>query len=152
MQVILLEKNQKLGNLGDVANVKSGYARNYLIPKGKAKPATKANLAEFELIKAELVAREADILSTAQTLEAAMIDIVCTITANASEEGKLYGSVSAADIVSSLASMGHEVEKRDVNMSDAIHHVGEYQVSVALHTDIVVNIKVIVVASEGDKE
>jgi large subunit ribosomal protein L9 len=152
MQVILLEKNQKLGNLGDVANVKSGYARNFLIPQGKAKPATKTNIAEFELIKAELVAREADILSTAQSLEAAMIDIVCTIKANASEEGKLYGSVSSSDIVSSLVAMGHEVEKRDINMPEAIRHVGEYQVSVALHADIVVNIKVIVEASEEEHQ
>ena len=77
MQVILLEKNEKLGNLGDVANVKSGYARNYLIPKGKAKPANKANLAAFETIRAELEAKEASALSDAQTRESAMTDIVC---------------------------------------------------------------------------
>ncbi|SVD11089.1 uncharacterized protein METZ01_LOCUS363943, partial [marine metagenome] len=77
MQVILLEKNEKLGNLGDVANVKSGYARNYLIPQGKAKPANKANLAAFETIRAELEAKEAAALSDAQTKESAMTDIVC---------------------------------------------------------------------------
>ncbi|HAY41659.1 MAG TPA: 50S ribosomal protein L9 [Gammaproteobacteria bacterium] len=152
MQVILLEKNQKLGNLGDIANVKSGYARNFLIPQGKAKPATKANIAEFEVIKAELIAKEADILSTAKNLESAMTEVVCTITANASEEGKLYGSVSPADIVESLAKLGHEVEKKDVNMPEAIRHVGEYNVSVALHTDIVVDIKVIVEPSEEEKQ
>ena len=85
MQVILLEKNEKLGNLGDVANVKSGYARNYLIPQGKAKPANKVNLAAFEIIKAELEAKEASDLSDAQAKESAMTDIVCTISANASE-------------------------------------------------------------------
>jgi large subunit ribosomal protein L9 len=152
MQVILLEKNQKLGNLGDIANVKSGYARNFLIPQGKAKPATKTNIAEFEIIKAGLIAREADILSTAQNLESAMTEVVCTITANASEEGKLYGSVSAADIISSLASLGHEVEKKNVNMPESIRHIGEYQVSVALHADILVNVKVIVLATEEVKE
>ena len=104
MQVILLEKNEKLGNLGDVANVKSGYARNYLIPQGKAKPANKANLAAFEKIRSELEAKEATALSEAQAKESAMTDIVCTISANAGEEGKLYGSVSPADIVENLHS------------------------------------------------
>ena len=91
MQVILLEKNEKLGNLGDIANVKSGYARNYLIPQGKAKPANKANMAVFETLRAELEAKEAAALSDAQTQETAMKDVVCTISANAGEEGKLYG-------------------------------------------------------------
>ena len=102
MQVILLEKNEKLGNLGDIANVKSGYARNYLIPNGKAKPANKENLAAFEAIRTELEAKEAAALSDAQTKESAMTDIVCTISANAGEEGKLYGSVSPANIVENL--------------------------------------------------
>jgi hypothetical protein len=87
MQVILLEKNEKLGNLGDIANVKSGYARNYLIPQGKAKPANKANMAVFETLRAELEAKEAAALSDAQSLETAMKDVVCTISANAGEEG-----------------------------------------------------------------
>jgi len=87
MQVILLEKNEKLGNLGDVANVKSGYARNYLIPQGKAKPANKENLAAFETIRAELEEKAATALSDAQAKESAMTDIVCTISANAGEEG-----------------------------------------------------------------
>ena len=106
MQVILLEKNEKLGNLGDIANVKSGYARNYLIPQGKAKPANKANLAAFETIRAELEANEANALSDAQAKESAMTDIVCSISANAGEEGKLYGSVSPADIVENLLAQG----------------------------------------------
>ena len=85
MQVILLEKNEKLGDLGDVANVKSGYARNYLIPQGKAKPANKENLAAFETIRAELEEKAATALSDAQAKESAMTDIVCTISANARE-------------------------------------------------------------------
>ena len=147
MQVILLEKNEKLGNLGDVANVKSGYARNYLIPQGKAKPANKANLTAFEAIRVELEAKEAVALSDAQAKESAMTDIVCTISANAGEEGKLYGSVSPADIVENLHSQGLEVEKRDINMPEAIHHTGEYEVSASLYAEVLVTIKVIVIAA-----
>ena len=147
MQVILLEKNEKLGNLGDVANVKSGYARNYLIPQGKAKPANKANLAAFETIRVELEAKEAAALSEAQTKEVAMTDIVCTIYANAGEEGKLYGSVSPADIVESLHSQGFEVEKRDINMPEAIRHTGEYEISVSIYAEVIVTVKMIVIAT-----
>ena len=147
MQVILLEKNEKLGNLGEVANVKSGYARNYLIPQGKAKPVNKAYLAAFEIIRAELETKEAAALSEAQTKEAAMKDIVCTISANAGEEGKLYGSVSPADIVESLHSQGFEVEKRDINMPEAIRHTGEYEISVSIYAEVIVTVKVIVIAT-----
>ena len=147
MQVILLEKNEKLGNLGEVANVKSGYARNYLIPQGKAKPLNKVNLAEFETIRTELEAKEKAALSEAQTKEAAMKDIVCTISANAGEEGKLYGSVSPADIVESLNFQGFEVEKRDINMPEAIRHTGEYEITVSIYAEVIVTVKVIVIAA-----
>ena len=122
MQVILLEKNEKLGNLGDIANVKSGYARNYLIPQGKAKPANKSNMAAFEAIRTELETKEASSLSEAQAKESGMTDIVCTISANAGEEGNLYGSVSPADIVENLLSQGIEVEKRDINIPEAVSY------------------------------
>ena len=147
MQVILLEKNEKLGNLGDIANVKSGYARNYLIPQGKAKPANKSNLATFESLRVELEAKEEAALSDAQTKESAMTDITCTISANAGEEGKLYGSVSPADIVDNLLSQGFEVEKRDIHMPEAIRHIGEYEVTVSLYAEVIVTIKVIVLAA-----
>ena len=147
MQVILLEKNEKLGNLGDIANVKSGYARNYLIPQGKAKPANKANLAAFETIRAELEANEVSALSDAQAKESAMTDIVCNISANAGEEGKLYGSVSPADIVENLLAQGFEVEKRDINMPEAIRHNGEYEITVSLYAEVVIKVKVIVIAA-----
>ncbi len=151
MQVILLEKNQKLGNLGDIANVKSGYARNFLIPQGKAKPATKANLAEFEAIKAELEKKEAAALTEAQAKEVKMTDISCHITSNAGEEGKLFGSVGPVDIVKNLQDQGFEVEKRDINMPEAIRYIGEYEITVALHTDIVVPIKILVEASTKEE-
>ena len=147
MQVILLEKNEKLGNLGEIANVKSGYARNFLIPQGKAKPANKSNMAAFETIRAELEAKEATALSDAQAKESAMKDIVCTISANAGEEGKLYGSVSPADIVENLLSQGIEVEKRDINIPEAIRNTGEYEITVSLYAEVVVPVKVIVIAA-----
>jgi|TARA_B100000768_G_scaffold170801_1_gene177499 large subunit ribosomal protein L9 len=147
MQVILLEKNEKLGNLGDIANVKSGYARNYLIPQGKAKPANKSNMAAFEAIRTELETKEASSLSEAQAKESAMKDIVCTISANAGEEGKLYGSVSPADISENLLSQGIEVEKRDINIPEAIRNTGEYEITVSLYAEVIVSVKVIVIAS-----
>ena len=147
MKVILLEKNDKLGNLGDIANVKSGYARNYLIPQGKAKPANKANMASFETIRADLEAKELSAMKDAQSKETAMSDVVCTITANAGEEGKLYGSVSPAEIAENLLAQGFEVEKRDINMSEAIRNIGEYEVTVSLYAEVVVTVKVIVIAA-----
>ena len=147
MQVILLERIQKLGGIGDLANVKAGYARNFLIPQGKVKPATKSNLAEFEVIKADLLAKEAAALADAQAKEAAMNDVTCSIQANASDEGKLFGSVSTTDILESLTTQGFEVEKRDIHLPESIRHVGEYEVSVSLYTDMAVNVKVIVEAA-----
>ena len=147
MQVILLEKNEKLGNLGDIANVKSGYARNYLIPQGKAQPATKANMAVFETLRAELEAKEATALTEAQSKEKAMKDIVCNISANAGEEGKLYGSVSPADIAENLLEQGFEVEKRDINMPEAIRNTGEYEITVSLYAEVIIPVKIIVTAS-----
>ena len=147
MQVILLEKNEKLGNLGDIANVKSGYARNFLIPQGKAKPANKSNMAAFETIRAELEAKEATALSDAQAKVSALTDIVCSISANAGEDGKLYGSVSPADIVENLLSQGIEVEKRDINIPEAIRNTGEYEITVSLYAEDVVPVKVIDIAA-----
>ncbi len=148
MQVILLEKIQKLGNLGDLANVKAGYARNFLIPQGKIKPATKTNLAEFELIKDELQASATETLKNAQAIEAKMTGTVCTIQANAGEEGKLFGSINITDIQASLAASGFEVKRRNINMPEAIRHAGEYEIMVNLHTDITVRIKVVIEASQ----
>jgi large subunit ribosomal protein L9 len=150
MQVILLETIQKLGSLGTLANVKAGYARNFLIPQGKVKPATKANLAEFETLKAGLEAKEAAALNDAKAIEAKMAGTVCKIMANAGDEGKLFGSITTADITTSLAAAGFEVEKRDVNMSEAIRHTGEYDVTVTLHSSIAVAIQVVVEAQEEE--
>lgn len=144
MRVILLETIGKTGGLGDIINVKSGYARNFLIPQGKAKMATASNTAEFEAIKASLQAKEAAAIEAAKSKAEAMNGVVCTLKANASEEGKLFGSISAVDIISSLAELGFEVEKRHINISEVIHYVGEYDIDVILHTNVNVSVKVVV--------
>ena len=151
MQVILLEKIAKLGGLGDLANVKPGYARNYLFPQGKAQPATKANLVAFEKIKKDLEAKEAKVLKEAEAIEKKMTGVVCNIAANASEEGKLFGSISAAEIVQNLADQGFEIEKKNINIPEAIRYIGEYEISVSLHSDISVPVKVAVEAVTSEE-
>ena len=150
MQVILLKKNKKLGGLGDLVNVKAGYARNYLIPKGEVIPATKYNLAKFKTIKAELIAKEEALMQATKNTVTTMTNAVYTIIANASEEGKLFGSVSAADIAKTLNNDGHSVTKHNINISKPIHHVGEYDINVNLSSDNVIPIKIIVKSASED--
>lgn len=149
MRVILLETIGKLGGLGDIANVKSGYARNFLIPQGKVKSATVANMAEFETIRTDLEAKEMMAAKTAIEKAEAMAGVICTLKANASEEGKLFGSISTADIIASLAELGHEVERRNINLSEVIHYIGEYDINITLHANVDINIKIVVESSEG---
>ena len=104
-------------------------------------------MAIFETLRAELEAKEAAALSDAQSQENAMKDVVCTISANAGEEGKLYGSVSAADIAENLLEQGFEVEKRDINIPEAIRNTGEYEITVSLYAEVVVPVKVVVIAA-----
>src|SRR5690625_1434098 len=146
MELILLEKVINLGNLGDKVNVKPGYGRNYLLPQGKAAPATPANLAEFEQRRAEYEAKARDLLSAAEARKAKLEGAEARISVNASPEGKLYGSVGPREIVIALAEMGHEVEKGEVIQGEGpIHVTGEYDVQLVLHADVSTNIKVIVV-------
>ncbi len=149
MQVILLEAIARTGKLGDIVNVKSGFARNYLIPQGKAQMATKANLVAFENIRAELEAKEADSKDKAQRVFEQMNGAAITVAANASEEGKLYGSVSVADIVTALATAGFEVERRAVNLDFAIRNIGEYEVAVELWTDVTAKVNLTVEALQA---
>jgi large subunit ribosomal protein L9 len=151
MQVILLERIGRTGKLGDVVNVKSGFARNFLIPQGKAQMATKANIEAFEHIRAELEAKEADSRDKAQRTFEQLNGTTITIAANASEEGKLYGSVSAQDIVAGLETAGFSVAKRDVNLDVSIRSVGEYEVGVELWSDITAKITVVVEAAEHNE-
>lgn len=146
MQIILLEKVLNLGNLGEVVKVKDGYARNYLIPQGKAKRANAANLAEFEARRAELERLAAEQLAAAQAEGAKLEGQSVSISRKAGVDGRLFGSVSNADIAEALKAKGFVVEKSAVRMPDGpLKAVGESQIVVALHTDVTATISVVVV-------
>ena len=148
MEVILLEKLGKLGNIGDIANVKAGFGRNYLIPQGKAVFATKANLEDFESRRAELEAAAATKMEKAQMRadKLAEIDSI-TILANAGDEGKLFGSVGTREIEEAVNNAGGEISKSEINMPEgAIRNVGEYSVEIQLHTDVTQSINIVVEA------
>ena len=145
MQVILLEKVGKLGNLGDTVDVKPGFGRNYLVPQGKAVPATAANLAEFEAKRAEYEAKAKQIADEAQSRLAKMEDVAITVYANAATEGKLYGSITNRDIAEALTKNGYEVAKSEVIMGEGpIRHTGEYDILVHLGADAETTVKVTV--------
>lgn len=147
MQIILMEKVVNLGQLGDVVKVKDGYARNYLIPQGKAKRATQVNIAAFEARRAELEAAESARLAAAQAQAAALTDMVVTVQQKAGVDGKLFGSVTNADIAEALGKAGQTVEKMNVRMPEGpLKTLGEHSVTVALHQDVVVEVKVVVAA------
>jgi large subunit ribosomal protein L9 len=149
MDVILLEKIDNLGGLGDRVTVRPGYARNFLIPRGKAKYATAENIAEFEARRAELEQAAAELLTAADTRREKIDGTEVTITANAGSEGKLFGSVGPSDIARALAAVGAEVEKREVRMPEGpIRQAGEFEIGIHLHTDVNAIVKVIVVAEE----
>ena len=144
MQVILLEKVVNLGNLGDIVKVKEGYARNFLIPQGHARRATEANKAEFEARRAELEKAAAERLSAAQAQGEKLEGKVVKITQKAGVDGRLFGSVTNADIAEELHKMGYEnLAKSQVRMPNGpIKTIGDNTVSVALHTDVVVEVTV----------
>lgn len=145
MDVILLEKVTNLGNLGDKVKVKAGYGRNFLLPYGKAVPATEANIVEFEARRAELEKASADKLTQAQGRATALAEKSVTITANAGDEGKLFGSIGARDIAEAITAAGEAVEKSEVRLPEgALREVGEYDVTLQLHSDVSVDVKVIV--------
>ncbi len=148
MQLILLQKVVNLGNLGDKVNVKPGYGRNYLVPQGKAVPATEANLAQFEAKRAEYEAKAKAIHEEAEGRRAKLEGASVTLHANASTEGKLYGSIGPRDIAEALTkATGVNVEKSEVVMGEgAIRHIGEFEVIVHLHADVETPVKVIVEA------
>jgi large subunit ribosomal protein L9 len=146
MQVILMEKLANLGNLGDVVKVKDGYARNFLIPQGKAKRATEENLKTFEARRAELEKAQSAALAQAQERGARLDGLTLKIAQRAGPDGKLFGSVTNHDIVEALKAQGHEVERAQIRMpAGALKQVGEFPLQVALHTDVVVTITVSVV-------
>ncbi len=149
MEVILLSKVENLGALGDKVSVRSGYARNYLIPQGKAKFATAENIAEFEARRAELEAQAASALAAAEERKSKLDGITVTIAAKEAGEGKLFGSVGNIDVLEALTSLGHEVEKREIRMPDgAFRNVGEHQVELHLHTDVNATVTISIVPEE----
>ncbi|PCH63536.1 MAG: 50S ribosomal protein L9 [Gammaproteobacteria bacterium] len=144
MQVILLEKMQKLGNLGDEVSVKSGFGRNFLVPNGKALPANKKNREVFESRRADLEAAAAKVLVDAEKRKEKLVaagDV--NILANAGIEGKLFGSIGAADIAEQLNAAGADIENKEVRLpTGALRHTGEYNIDIQLHADVVVTVKV----------
>ena len=145
MQLILLQKVVNLGGLGDKVNVKPGYGRNYLVPYGKAVPATATNLAQFETRRAEYEAKANQILSSAEARKAKLEGAAVTIKANASTEGKLYGSVGPRDIAEAFTAAGHTLEKSEVVMGEGpLRRTGEFDVIVHLHADVETTVKVTV--------
>ena len=148
MQIILLEKIGGLGNLGDIVTVKNGYARNFLIPQGKAKRATEVNKAEFEARRAELEARQAEILADALTRKEKLDGQVITVAQKAGVDGRLFGSVTNADIASAIVATGIKAEKANVRLPEGpFKAIGEYEVEIALHRDAVAKVTVAVVAA-----
>lgn len=143
MQVILMEKIAKLGPLGSIVNVKRGYARNYLIPQGKAKWATESAIAEFESKRAELEKKQLGIMETAEALAAKLDGLLLQISQKAGVDGKLFGSVTNANIADELEKQGFSIEKSMVRMPDGqLKQVGDYSVTVALHSDVSAHITV----------
>jgi large subunit ribosomal protein L9 len=145
MELILLEKVQNLGNLGDRVKVKPGFGRNFLVPQGKAAPATEKNIALFEARRTELEKAAQDRLLIAQGRGGTLNGVVITLNANASEEGKLFGSIGPREIAEALGQLGHEVSKSEVIMGEGpIRQTGEFRVTLNLHADIETAITVVV--------
>jgi large subunit ribosomal protein L9 len=147
MEVILLERIRNLGHLGDKVNVKSGFARNFLVPYGKAVSATKENLELFETRRAELEKKAADVLAVAEKAASTLNGMHIVLKRKTSEEGHLYGSVTVAEIHDAIVAQGGTVEKREIDLTDGpIRELGEYTVDAQLHSDVTAKIKVTVEA------
>ena len=149
MQVILLEKIVNLGGLGEVVKVRDGFARNYLIPHGKAKRATTANVAEFEQRRGELERAQADALTKAQEKAAKLDGLMVQITQKAGVDGKLFGSVGNVDIAEALKAQGVDVPKAAIRMPQGpLKQVGDHPIKIALHADVVVTVTVSVLGEQ----
>ena len=147
MQLILLQKVVNLGGLGDLVDVKPGYGRNFLVPFGKAVPATAANIASFEAKRAEYEAKADAVLAGAQARKEKMEGASVTIAANASTEGKLFGSVGPRDVAEAFTKAGYKLDKSEVVMSEgALRRTGEFEIEVRLHADVHTTVKVLVEA------
>ena len=149
MQVILMEKVRNLGNLGDKVNVKSGYGRNFLIPQNKAVFATEKNIEQFNERRAELEKKAKASLTSAEQRAAKLNDITIIISAQASDEGKLYGSVGPNEVAEALVAKSVEICKREIVMPEGpIHSIGQYVIEIHVHTDVIANLQVEIVAAK----
>jgi len=147
MEVILLEKIANLGNLGDKVTIKAGYGRNYLLPKGKAVPATAAKVAEFEARRAELEKAAAEKLKAAQDRAEALAKLEVVIAQKAGDEGKLFGSIGTQNIADALTEAGVKVDKHEVRLPEGpIRQIGNYEIDIDLHSDVVATVSVTVAA------
>jgi large subunit ribosomal protein L9 len=149
MEIILLESIDRLGGLGDLVNVRPGFARNYLLPKGKAKLATAANIAEIAERRAELEKHEADLLKAAKARAEQLEGLEISITAKSGGEGKLFGSITNANITEAINEKGIELEKSEVRMPEGpIRLAGEYDIDLHLHTEVNATVKLTVIGEE----
>lgn len=149
MEVILIEKIDRLGGLGDLVNVKSGFARNYLLPTGKAKVATAENVAEIEARRAEFEKAAAEALAAAETKRDQLAKLEISITSKSGTEGKLFGSVGNADIADAVTAAGVEVAKRDVRLPEGpLRLAGDYEITLHLHADVDAVVKVTIIGEE----
>ena len=143
MQIILMEKVINLGQLGDIVKVKDGYARNFLIPQGKARRATEANKAAFEVKRAELEKAQGDILAAGQARAEKLEGLMVQISQKAGVDGRLFGSVNTGDIADAIKAQGFEVAKSEIRLPDGpLKMVGDYPIMIALHTDVTATITV----------
>ncbi|SDH79412.1 MULTISPECIES: 50S ribosomal protein L9 [unclassified Nitrosomonas] len=143
MQVILMEKIASLGQLGDIVNVKRGYARNYLIPQGKAKWATETAIADFKSKRAELEKKQAEAMTSAQALAAKLDGLLVQITQKSGLDGKLFGSVTNSNIAEALKDQGYSIDKSMIRMPEGqLKQVGDYTLTIALHSDVSAHITV----------
>ena len=150
MEIILLEKIHNLGKLGDKVRVRAGYGRNYLVPRKKAVPATADNVAKFEAQRAELEKAQQSALDAATTRAAKLTGLEISITAKAGTEGRLYGSVGAAEICAALAVAGHVIEKREIQLpTGALRSLGRHVVEIALHADLNTPVTVVIASEQG---
>ena len=149
MEIILLEKIINLGDLGDIVNVKDGYGRNFLIPQGKAKRATDSNKAEFEIKRSEIEKQQAALLKAAQKRAKALDGFIFEITQKSGIDGKLFGSVTNIDIAEGLNNAKHEIVKSEIRMPDGpIKNAGEHIITLNLHQEVNVEIKLVVKGEE----
>jgi large subunit ribosomal protein L9 len=152
MDVILIERMPNLGTIGETVKVKNGYARNYLIPQKKALRATKSNIAYFEAKRAEIEARNAETRAAAEKVAKGLEGVSVVLIRQASDDGRLFGSVSARDVADALSEKKHAVERKHIELGSVIKEVGIYPVKIALHGEVVVTVKVNVARSESEAQ